>query len=72
MFQVYKYLGDKWLICRSPRATITVNKGDVAEASRQVDQQHLGDMLGALSMREPRDQRVNNWVLAAYDSDSDS
>ncbi|XP_042908242.1 serine/threonine-protein kinase meng-po [Parasteatoda tepidariorum] len=74
--EVYKYLGDKWLICRSPRATTTVNKTDIAEATKLGD--HLGDMLSNLTVqtttehRETREQRINQWVMSTYDDSSDS
>lgn len=68
---MYKYLGDKWLISRSPRVTTTVNRADVAEAQQQ-HQQHLGDALAALSLdpkkQSPRRLAGGDW---AYD-DSDS
>lgn len=71
--QVYKYLGDKWLICRSPRVTTTVNKADVTEAQQLQQQQYLGDALTALSLDPKRQQQKRfagggDW---AYD-DSDS
>lgn len=64
--EVYKYLGDKWLICRSPRVTTTVNRADVAEAQQQ--QQHLGDALAALSL-DPRQQNHQRRLTGAIAGD---
>ncbi|PRD29987.1 UNVERIFIED_CONTAM: hypothetical protein NCL1_27765 [Trichonephila clavipes] len=76
-FLVYKYLNDKWLICRSPRATTTVSRAEAAEAASH-HAEHLGEMLTALSVstkterRETREQRISEWVHSNFDSDSDS
>ncbi|KAG8192635.1 hypothetical protein JTE90_017197 [Oedothorax gibbosus] len=64
--EVYKYLGDKWLICRSPRATATVSRADVEAAARQVTEQHLGDALAHLQVTE---QKCTDLRMAVFDSD---
>lgn len=74
--EVYKYLGDKWLICRSPRVTTTVSRKDVEDANPQVD--HLGEMLSvrlgtaAQMNRDTKEQRVHAWILSNYDDSSSS
>ncbi|GIY17914.1 hypothetical protein CDAR_113391 [Caerostris darwini] len=65
--EVYKYLGDKWLICRSPRATTTVSRVEAADAARHAD--HLGEMLTTLSVTTTTRTTTHQWT---YDSDSDT
>ncbi|GBN81268.1 Serine/threonine-protein kinase SBK1 [Araneus ventricosus] len=68
--EVYKYLNDKWLICRSPRATTTVTKAEAADAVQHAE--NLGQMLTTLTVTRTTERRVSEWVQSNFDSDSDT